>query len=210
MNKIQKEVCEEAARIMALNPVFLDTETTGLKRHDEIISLALVDHDGSIIIDQRFCPSVAISGDAFDAHGITDEELNHEPLFHTVAEQLAEILRTRPVCIYNKLFDMKMILQTAGKQGYGELFDDVSAHSCVMKMYAKFYGDWNDKYETYKWQKLGNAAAQCGIQLDSSQLHGAVYDAQLTRLILMHMAKQVYVQNPASMKLVDTPVEYKI
>ena len=41
---------------LARRPVYLDTETTGLGRDDEIVEIALLDHDGTALADLRVKP----------------------------------------------------------------------------------------------------------------------------------------------------------
>ena len=48
-----------ATKLLQLNPVFLDTETTGLGRYDEIVEVAVVDLDGSVLINTLVRPASA-------------------------------------------------------------------------------------------------------------------------------------------------------
>jgi DNA polymerase III epsilon subunit-like protein len=59
---------------------------------------------------------------------------------------------------------------------------------CAMELYAFYYGDWDNYHGKYRWQRLSKAAMQCGIELQDT--HRALADAELTRRIVLHMAKR--------------------
>ena len=56
-----------------------------------------------------------------------------------------------------------------------------------MKLYARFFGQWSDYWRNYKWQKLGEAALHCGLELPKD-LHRARADAELARQVVFYMA----------------------
>ena len=60
-------------------PIYLDTETTGLKDYDQIVEICLLDHDGSIAFESLVRPTVKIQPDAMRLHHITDVLLSSAP-----------------------------------------------------------------------------------------------------------------------------------
>ena len=46
---LRQQVIQKAREILNLQPVVLDTETTGLGSYDEIIEIALVNFQGNVI-----------------------------------------------------------------------------------------------------------------------------------------------------------------
>jgi DNA polymerase III epsilon subunit-like protein len=57
---------------------------------------------------------------------------------------------------------------------------------CIMKLYAHFFGEWDARRGSYRWQSLDQAGKQCGIPLQN--VHRAKEDALLARALLLHMA----------------------
>jgi len=57
---------------------------------------------------------------------------------------------------------------------------------CVMEWFAQYYGDWNDYYQSYRWQKLTTAANYFGIPTNGA--HGAAADALTTLRVVEAMA----------------------
>ncbi|MEE4312310.1 MAG: 3'-5' exonuclease [candidate division KSB1 bacterium] len=176
-----------AKKLMGLNPVFLDTETTGLNAFDQIVEIAVIDIQGGTLIDTLVKPTITIPPDASKIHGITNEMVGNAPLFPVVLRDLQDSVGDRPLLIYNADYDLKMLRQSAAAH---RLNTQMTFNAyCVMKMYAEFYGDWNEYYQNYRWQSLGSAAKQCRIDLPED-LHRARVDAELTRLVFIHMANQ--------------------
>ncbi len=171
--------------------VFLDTETTGLGPGDEIIEIAVVDHQGVVLLDTLLSPTVPVSAGAIEVHGLQDADLLRFPSFPDILPQLAAILRDHVVVIYNADFDIAMLEQTA--RAYG-LPDDinvlfaVAGYHCAMLQYAVY---WKEKGRYgYRWQKLTAAIAQQGIQLpDHFQLHRALADAEMTRQLTLKITQ---------------------
>jgi len=173
---------------MAASPVFLDTETTGLGPNAEICEIALIDHDGTVLLDTLIKPTVPIPRDATRIHGITNAHVRGEPAFAETWPVIAKQLAARTVIIYNSDFDLRMIRQSlsAGRShGTGTLLE-IEAQ-CAMLLYASYYGDWNDHHQSYTCQKLEAAARHCRLPVPQD-LHRAKADAELARRLVMHMA----------------------
>ena len=45
-----------ARQVIAQNPVYLDTETTGLEKTDEIVEISIVDDSGQVLLDSLVKP----------------------------------------------------------------------------------------------------------------------------------------------------------
>lgn len=183
-------VSNVARQWLSQEPVILDTETTGLGANAEIIELALIDCEGRVLINSRLQPTENIEPEATAVHGITDEMLVDAPTISDFIPELMKHLKGRQAIIYNADFERRMLLQSAAKYGMAsEEFAyvlDQSCQSCLMKLYARYRGEWNDKYGQYKWQSLESAAAQCGIRHDNA--HNALADTQTALELLRNLA----------------------
>jgi len=175
-----------AQEIISKNPVILDTETTGLGYYCEIVSIGIVDIDGNILLDTLVKPTVGIPTEATKIHGLTNDDVANSPSYLKLMPKIESILKDRTVCIYNAEYDIRLMQQSALAHDVKPF--NLSEVHCVMEMYAEFWGDWNEYRQSYKWQKLANAVAQCGLE-PSGKLHHAVNDAEMTRQVLLHMAK---------------------
>ncbi len=175
-----------AQQILADRPVYLDTETTGLDPRAEIVEIALIDHDGSVLLDSLVKPTRRIPWEATRVHNISNEMVADAPVWADLWPQVQMLLNGRRVGIYNAEFDLRMIQQSHAAHKVGETAAGSNAF-CIMKLYAEFFGE-RGGYGNFKWQGLDKAAHQCRIALPNS--HRAAADAQLARAVLEFVAKK--------------------
>jgi DNA polymerase III subunit epsilon len=167
-------------------PIYLDTETTGLKDRDQIVEICLLDHDGSIAFESLVRPTMRIPLEATRVHGITDALVSNAPTWPEIWPQVEILLTERRVAIYNAAYDLRLLQQSHRTHG---LTGPISiSHFCVMKLYAQFRGDWNARAGNYRWHSLDDARWQCGLALPNA--HRARADTLLTRAVLHFVASQ--------------------
>ena len=178
-----------ARDLFARNTPFyiLDTETTGVTADDEVIQIGIVNQLGETVLNTLLKPSVPISSGAQAVHGISQRDVANAPTFRGLYVQLSSLLAGQTVIAYNMDFDWRMIQQTAKRHQLPMI--RVREKHCAMKQYAKFYGMWNGRRRSYKWQKLGNACFQQGITVGNT--HDALDDVLLTLALIKAMAKGV-------------------
>lgn len=198
---------ELAQQYVSQEPLFLDTETTGLTDRDEICEIAVLDLAGQVLINSLVKPARKREwAAAAEIHGISREMVENEPTFRELLPELDRILVGRTVLVYNAEFDTNKLWSTAQANGLDE--NDLhpwwvptqngpdaqplnykSLWRCAMNLYAMYNGEWNEHHQSYTWIRLSTAARQCGIQLPAG-IHRAHADAELTRLLVLHMASQ--------------------
>lgn len=197
-----------AQELLSLNPLILDTETTGLDGDSEIVEIAIIDAAGETVTNTLVKPIKPIPQSTIEIHGITNEMVASAPTFQEVMPELERILRGREVLVYNAEFDETMLTSSArlNKCAFSESNPAwywsfkvqektetqpaiyKSYWHCIMKLYAKFNGDWNDWHGNYRWVPLARAARQCGVDIPK-QIHRALADAEMTLRILHYMAE---------------------
>jgi len=160
-------------------PLFIDTETTGLDGLAEIVEISIIDHFGDVVLDSLIRPTRRIPADVIRVHGITNEMVRDAPTWAEVWAEVEIVLKERYVGVYNAEFDLRMMRQSHRSNGMAWQFRD-NRFFCIMKLYAQFRG-------AYRWQKLVVAGRQCGIALPNT--HRAKDDALLARAVLQHMVK---------------------
>ena len=153
--------------------LYLDTETTGLVSDDTIVEVAIVDDNGSVILNTLCNPQFIIRTDAVNTHGITDIKLVDAPSSQEVIQQVLDICQDQDVCIYNAEFDCRMIpgLENAAR-----------SINCCMKRFSEHYGEWSDYFGGYRWKSLLFAAQRTGYKWPTGS-HRALPDALACRHI---------------------------
>lgn len=81
-----------------MNSICFDTETTGLHPNgsdpDEILTISIIGRDGSVLLDERFRPTVKTEWPHASAiNGIYPEDVADLPTIETAIPRLREIFR---------------------------------------------------------------------------------------------------------------------
>jgi DNA polymerase III subunit epsilon len=166
------------------NAVILDTETTGLDDAAQIVEVSAIDCTGAVLIDTLVKPVGKIPRDAARIHGITDSAVEHAPCWSDVFAELSKLLSGRSLVIYNAAYDVRLIQQTSGLYGLHGITPD--SVSCAMLLYAEFWGDWDDYRDSWKWQRLTNAAIQQRVPAVGA--HRALADCRMTLGVIRSMS----------------------
>lgn len=180
----QQRAAEIARSIIQKNPVYLDTETTGLNSTDEIIEISIIDSDGTPLVETLVKPSRPIPAEATAIHGITNEEVATARSWPVVWPQVRGALFGRMVVIYNADYDLRLMAQSHTR--YNLPWKERLNTFDLLKLYAEYRGEWDPRRRAYKYQSLAAAGRQCNINLPNA--HRSTADTLLTRALLHHMA----------------------
>lgn len=158
----------------------LDTETTGLGRHDEIIEIGVVDASGTTLLEALVWPrSGRVPAGATRVHGLTLTDLEGAPTWTEVLPELEAALDGRRVLAWNAPFDERMVRQSSR---LWHLQHRLPAFECAMRHYALARGVPSGR------RKLADAAAEAGL-LDGPQRHRSTDDARLTLALLANLER---------------------
>ncbi|HSB67558.1 MAG TPA: 3'-5' exonuclease [Anaerolineales bacterium] len=178
----------EARALLESNPVYLDTETTGMHFTSEVIEIGIIDDQGQVLFDQLVRPRGKMDPAAGRVHGITLEMLVGAPTWEQVWPQAEAVLAGKRIGVYNVEFDLRLMKQTHLRSWLTWSLPEANFFD-IMKLYARFHGDWDPIRKSYRYQSLEIAGRQCGIRLPNA--HRAVDDCHLTRALLHYMADGV-------------------
>lgn len=159
------------------NPIFFDTETTGLSESkDEILQLSIIDKDGNTLFSQYIKPTKRKTWKSAEAiNGITPAMVKSCPTFDLYYNQIQDIFDNASLVVgYNTEFDMKFI-RAAGIEYNGITAD-------VMLDYQRI--GHSDRYK-----KLVQCARYYGYKWDGDA-HDALADTKATRHCFYEMIKR--------------------
>lgn len=155
--------------------ISIDTETTGLSsRDDEVIQVGIVDAwSGKTLLSTYVRPERHMEWpEAMEVNGITPDMVADAPSQEEVANRVQELVDSAELCLaYNAPFDGPFLRRMGVSFAKTRLED-------IMIPYARVYHEWDDYHCDYRWQKLGNAAAQVGYDWSGERAHGADADAR--------------------------------
>jgi DNA polymerase III subunit epsilon len=166
--------------------VILAAATTGLYRAAEIVELAVIDSRGEMLFETLIRPQRMIPAEAVAIHGITDDMVRHSPSFPQIAPALFRALEHRRIIGYNVAFEARLLRQCVERHG---LLFDIGSTECLMRFYAKFWGERQASARGFRSQKLTNACQQQGIAWETHRA-GPKCQAELTLLFSMVRSAQ--------------------
>lgn len=159
--------------------VVLDSETTGLAEHDEIIELAIIGLNGEVFFNERFNPTVNIHPEAEQIHGINKTALVNCVGWDAKVSEISQLLLGKKVVIFNAPFDVAMLMNTCRAFAVDNL--DVT---CAMQ-WASFILGATNRYGSIS---LSNALIGCGLKTNK-KAHTALGDCEMTRQALIEMSR---------------------
>lgn len=165
-------------------PLFLDTETTGLNNTAQVLEIGLVNARGETVYHTRLKPTVSIDPDAAAVHGISEDLLADAPSWPDIASLLQQHVGQRPLVIFNREFDMRILRQTAAAHNDPAVWLDSLTVYCAMRLAAGYYGPTN-RYGTIS---LASAVSQAGLSW-IGEAHSAVTDAVMTARVVSNIAE---------------------
>ncbi|MEN6481803.1 MAG: 3'-5' exonuclease [Anaerolineaceae bacterium] len=180
----RQHAIEMARQKIAEKPIYLDTETTGLDRSDEIVEISIIDFDGSVLFESLVRPSKAISPAASQVNHITNEMVKSASTWPALWPQVRSILFGRVIGMYNADFDLRMMQQslTVYRLPWREKFNSFD----ILTIYSEYRGVWDPIRGSLKWFRLEEAGRQLGITIPNA--HRAMQDTLLTRAVLHSIA----------------------
>jgi DNA polymerase III epsilon subunit-like protein len=156
-------------RVMAI-----DTETTGLDpKKDEILSLSIVDGNGSVVFDSLIKPDHRKRWpNATEINGITWKDVKDKPILLDYKDELSKLASKCELVVgYNIKFDLAMLYE-------GGISDFPSIKNFdVMEEYAPVRGSWDEYHQDYRWCKLSVCARHYHVKFDP---HKSSEDARAT------------------------------
>jgi DNA polymerase-3 subunit epsilon len=156
-----------------IEPLFFDTETTGLGPEADVLEFAVVDSAGRVLLGYRCGPQFAEEWpEAQAVNGIAPADVAGLPTWAERYPAFLELVRGRELVIYNAPYDL---------QYCPGLEREAAAVRCCLRRFADWYRQPDPKRPgRWKWQRLALAAEVTGYPWPLPA-HSAASDADATR-----------------------------
>jgi DNA polymerase III subunit epsilon len=182
----RQQVIQKARQWIASNPVYLDTETTGLEKNDEVIEISIVDTAGQVLLDSLVRPTKPIPANATRIHGITNEMVQKAPAWPILWQQIRPLLLGKTIVAYNSEFDYRLMKQSHAI--YKLPWRDNLVFLDLLNLYAQYRGEWDPHRHQWHYVSLDMAGKICKIDLPNA--HRSTADTLLARALLNYIAEQ--------------------
>ncbi|MEI7585557.1 3'-5' exonuclease [Runella sp.] len=169
---------------MQITTFFIDTETTGIQNDDEMLSIAIIDQDGNVLLDTYVTPTAKEEWPrAMQINGITPEFIftGNFPTLEALTPVIAEILESNRVVMYGADFDSRFIADAL-------TIANPVVEDCMTR-FSEYMGIWDEKKGIWKRHKLTAAAEWVGYEW-IHEPHGALADALATRAVWAFLDNQ--------------------
>jgi DNA polymerase-3 subunit epsilon len=173
--------CAHAAQLLACDPLFLDTETTGLDGEAEIIEIAVLDRHGQVLLESLVRPVCPVPPEVSAIHGLKDADLLDAPTWPALADSLTQLLAGRTVVAHSASFDERLIEQSCRRHGL--IAPVVASWECSLELTAGIEG--------VRRPALAVAMRLAGAEPPDPSRghpHRAVYDADCCRRVVAALA----------------------
>ncbi len=158
--------------------VCVDTETTGRDFGvDRIVEIACVRWERGQVVWRRdwlVNPGIPIPKEAFDVHGISDEQVKDKPSFAAIAEQVLESLAGAVPAAYNASFDRAFLTAELSRAGQLGVATPPACRKGIDWVDPLVWARELQKYE--KGKSLGDVAGRLGVAIENA--HRASDDAE--------------------------------
>jgi len=192
IEKAREKARAKAGQLLRLGEkaVILDTETTGLGSEAEIVDIAVIDLAGERLVDTLVKPRGRIPEEASEVHGIYAKHVEDAPGWPDIFFSVKQALREKVVLGYNASFDLRILLQTHEMWfpvRHMNIFD-IRGKSCIMDLFASWWGNWNEYHKSFTWVKLDKATMATGGVTEGA--HGALADCRMALHVLRYLAEK--------------------
>lgn len=176
--EVEIKKAKELPSVLCKNPskiVVFDVETTGMHLfEDEILQFSACDGDGNTLMNTYIRPYLKKTWEeAEHIHGISSDMVADAPYIHEILPIIKGIFEGAEVFVaYNGGFDIRFLEEG----GIDIDFANKEYHD-VMLMFAPIFGEWNEYYGNYTWQKLSTCASYFGYEFKA---HDSMEDVRAT------------------------------
>lgn len=162
--------------------IVFDTETTGFGPQSEILQLSITDGTGKTLFNEYLKPTHNDSWPEAEAvHHISPAMVADKKTFQDYFPQLQLMFySTKMIVGYNTRYDISYLLRNQIL-----LNDDVPIYD-VMLAFAPINGEWNPRYNDYKWTNLTTCAKYYGYDL-AEKAHNSLEDTKATAYCFRHL-----------------------
>ena len=182
------DIIYESQQYLFVMPLYLHLVASKQGPQGEVVEIAILETDGSPLLDELICPRGAIRPDMSAIHGITNELVRAAPPWAEVYPRVCLALMERRVIVYDANPCLGWLRHSTDLARLRWDIDDESFVD-VAQVFARFHGQREAGSGRFRTYPMLEAADMLGINTETIGYRRAVEDAALLRSILMALAQ---------------------
>jgi DNA polymerase III epsilon subunit-like protein len=164
------------------SPIYISTKTSGTGKFAQLIEIAILDCDQSVLFHSQIKPSVKIDDDMLEQHCIDFSSLSDRPSWSQVAATVQELTKDRRIIMFDVLFETRILKQSCIAHNIDfDWVDDLSI-DCAMNLATITYGIDN-RYGTTSIEYAMKKANITGYKADTGAVAATYAIIQLIKII---------------------------
>lgn len=179
---------QECQRLLNLHPMFLECKASRIDRGAEVVEIALINSDGSALLEELVRPKQEIDPEMAKVHGITNKIAQIAPPWTEIWQPVKTLLQGRIVGVFDLDSRLEWIRQSNANHYLRWEFNQADFF-CIQKFHAEYHHEWDRSTNNFRRFGLEEAAELVGLPSEPQASHRrALEDARLARAILLVMA----------------------
>ncbi len=182
------DIIFKTQQYLLLRPLYLHLAASKHGPQGEVVELAVLETDGSPLLDELVSPRGAIRPDMSAVHGITNELVRAAPAWAELYPRVCVALQERRVVVYDRTACLGVLRHSTNLACLrwdfkGDDFIDLSA------VFARFHGQREAGTGRFRTYPMLEAANILGLNTETVGYRRAIEDATLLRSMLMALAQ---------------------
>lgn len=181
------DVMEDARSLLNQYPRYLHLAASKAGPRGEIVEIAVVDSNGTPILDALVQPRGAIRPQFSQVHGITNERVRAAPTWPETWPQVRAALAGQTVLCYHLTDCLNLLRQS--HQAYRLRWDMEQLNMIgIQPIFTRYRQQVDPRAHTHTAYSLEEAAQMLGLSSEAIYYRRTAEDAALLRLILQRLA----------------------
>ena len=182
------DIIFETQQYLYVRPLYLHLGASKGGAQGEVVEIAVLETDGSPLLEELVCPRGAIRPEMSAVHGITNELVRAAPPWAEVYPRLCLALLERRVIVYDVAAALGVMRRSTE---LAHLRWDIDEESFieVQTIFARFHGQRQAGTGRFITYPMLEAAEMLGLDTETIGYRRAIEDAALLRTMLMALAQ---------------------
>jgi DNA polymerase-3 subunit epsilon len=182
------DIIFETQQYLYVRPLYLHLAASKQGPQGEVVEIAVLETDGTPLLEELVCPRGAIRPDMSAVHGITNELVRAAPPWAEVFPRISLALLERRVVVYDTTACLG-VMRHSTELAHLRWDIDEEGFIAVEAIFARFHGQREPGSGRFKSYPLLEAADMLGLNTETIGYRRALEDAALVRSMLMALAQ---------------------